>query len=175
MDQNPLLIWITGLSGSGKTSIGRELHRLWRPLRPNLALFDGDDLRALLSPELGYSDEHRRENARRISKLCCYVVRQGVSVICPTMSLYHEIQDGNRAALKSNYVEIYVHCAVEELMRRDAKGLYAAARTGTRSDVVGINLPFEKPKNPDMVLDTTASSDAAARAGEIFNFIRERS
>src|SRR5580698_6756198 len=132
--------WITGLSGAGKTTIGRLLwDRLRAAGRPAIFL-DGDALREVIAEDLGHSRESRRRSAMRNARLCRMLSAQGTDVVCPTISLFHEIQVWNRRNIPG-YCEIYLRVPMEELRRRDAKGLYAAADRGELRDVVGLDVP----------------------------------
>lgn len=153
-----MVIWLTGLSGSGKTTIGRRLIDLWRPQAPNTVLLDGDEIRKVLGLEKNrkyYTLEGRRHTAARIGELCAWLDRQGINVVCCTISLFRELHDRNRAVL-SGYFEVYLDAPVEALAQRDTKNLYAPALKGDLKNVVGVDLPFDVPADPDMVIDAAA-------------------
>jgi glutamine kinase len=158
--------WITGLSGAGKTTLGREL---WSRLRASgraATFLDGDTLRAVIAEDLDHSADHRRRSAMRNARLCRLLAEQGADVVCATISLFHEVQRWNRENIPG-YREIYLRVPMEELERRDTKGIYAAARRGETCDVVGLDVPAEAPEAPDLVLDNYGSLDVSAAVDRI--------
>ena len=120
------LIWITGLSGSGKTSIGKEVYKKLKELHLNTVFLDGDCFREILGNDLAHTPMDRFENAKRIHRMCKFLVSQNINVVCATMSLYKQIHELNRSEVE-NYIEIFIECDIDELMRRDQKGLYSKA------------------------------------------------
>lgn len=144
--------WITGLSGAGKTTIGRELWRRLRAAGRSAVFLDGDALREVIAEDLGHTLASRRKSALRNARLCRMLSSQGQDVVCPTISMFHEVQRWNRENIPG-YREIYLRVPLEELQRRDAKGIYAAARRGELQDVVGLDVAAEIPEAPDLVLD----------------------
>src|ERR1700677_2146904 len=159
--------WITGLSGAGKTTLGREL---WQRLRAagRAAIFlDGDVLREVIAEDLGHNLANRRKSAMRNARLCRMLASQGGDVVCPTISMFHEVQRWNRENIP-NYREIYLRVPMDELQRRDAKGIYAAARRGDLSDVVGLDVAAELPETPDLILDNFGALDSSAAVDRIW-------
>jgi adenylylsulfate kinase-like enzyme/phosphohistidine swiveling domain-containing protein len=145
------VFWITGLSGAGKTTVGRELWSRLRAAGRPATFLDGDALRKTISEDLGYSENDRRRSAMRNAWLCRLLREQG-DVVCATVSMFHEVQRWNRENIPG-YIEIYLRVPTDELRRRDSKGLYAAAAGGNLRDVVGIDLLAETPESPDLVID----------------------
>ena len=159
--------WITGLSGAGKTTVGRELwDRLRAAGRPAIFL-DGDILREVIAEDLGHNLANRRKSAMRNARLCRMLANQGGDVVCPTISMFHDVQRWNRENIP-NYREIYLRVPMDELQRRDAKGIYAAARRGDLRDVVGLDVAAELPESPDLILDNFGSLDSAAAVDRIW-------
>jgi adenylylsulfate kinase-like enzyme/phosphohistidine swiveling domain-containing protein len=152
------VFWITGLSASGKTSIGYALSSHLRASGCQVVFLDGDTLRAAVSNDLGYSAEDRRRAAMRNGMLCRMLAEQGFDVVCSTISLFHEVQRWNRENIP-RYHEIFVRVPLEELRRRDTKGIYSEAGEGRTSNVVGLDIPAETPEVPDLILDNDASLD----------------
>jgi adenylylsulfate kinase-like enzyme/phosphohistidine swiveling domain-containing protein len=154
--------WITGLSGAGKTTVGRELWRRLRAAGRWAVLLDGDALREVIAEDLGHDTGNRRTSAMRNARLCRMLSSQGEDVVCPTISLFHEVQRWNRENIPG-YREIYLRVPMDELQRRDSKGIYAAAQRGDLRDVVGLDVAAELPEAPDLTLDNfgTLGSSAA--------------
>ena len=147
-----VVIWITGLSGAGKSVIAQKTHELIRSHVSNVVLTDGDEFRALMGDELGHDHQGRLKNAYRIARFCKFLADQDTHVVCATMSLFPECQEWNREHIK-RYFEVYVRVPLEELVRRDPKGLYARTLAGEEQGLVGIDLAFTEPRHPDLVID----------------------
>jgi len=147
-----MVIWIIGLAGSGKTTIGTELYIRLKQEHRNLVLIDGDTVREIMGDDLGHSVADRKKNADRICNLCRALDRQDLHVVACVLSLFHESQEWNRKNY-GQYFEIFIDVSMETLIQRDQKGLYSGARNGTLRDVVGVDIPFEPPRNPDYVID----------------------
>src|SRR5215475_2078392 len=158
---NGNVYWITGLSCSGKTTLGRLLcDRLRRSGRACVQL-DGDQLREAFDNDLGHGIIDRRRSARRYSGLSRMFAEQGIDVVCSTISLFHDVQRWNRANIQ-NYYEILMRAPLQVLIARDGKGLYRGALSGEIDDVVGIDLPAQEPEHPDIVIDNDGSQSPAA-------------
>jgi adenylylsulfate kinase-like enzyme/phosphohistidine swiveling domain-containing protein len=160
------VFWITGLFGSGKTTVGRELWRRLRAAGCSVIFLDGDELRAAIAEGLGHSAGDRRQSAMRNARLCRLLAAQGSDVICATISLFHEVQSWNRENIPG-YREIYLRVPLTELQRRDSKGLYAAGQRGDTQDIVGLGVPAEVPEAPDLVLDNYGELDAGTAVERI--------
>ncbi len=170
-----MVIWLTGLAGSGKTTVGRHLYALWKPRAPNTVLVDGDDIRRILGRDeeaRDYTLEGRRHVAERIHEICAWLDRQDINVICCTMSFFPDVHERNRK-LFSRYFEVYISVPMDILCRRDTKNLYAPAMRGEIRNVVGVNLPFTPPGAPDMVIDNSRDgADLRSFAAEILDKAR---
>jgi len=160
------VFWITGLSGAGKTTVGRELWSRLRAAGRPVIFLDGDALRAVIAEDLGHSTGNRRRSAMRNARLCRLLAGQGNDVVCATISLFHEVQRWNREHIPG-YREIYLRVPIDELRRRDSKGIYAAAQRGETREVVGLDLPAEAPEGPDLVLDNYGELDVATAVDRI--------
>ena len=154
------VFWITGLSGAGKTTVGQELCSRLRAAGRSVTFLDGDALRAAIAEDLGHSADNRRRSAMRNARLCRLLAGQGADVVCATISLFHEVQRWNRENIPG-YREIYLRVPIDELRRRDSKGIYAGAQGGDARDVVGLDVPAEAPEAPDLVLDNYGALDVA--------------
>jgi len=146
------VLWITGLSGAGKTSLARCTLALLRQRTANVVMLDGDLVRELLGGDVDHSPQGRLKNAYRMSRLCASLAAQGIHVVCATMSLFPEIWAWNRAHI-TRYFEVYVRVPFATLNARDARGLYSRARAGQASNVVGVDLTFTEPPEPHLVVD----------------------
>jgi adenylylsulfate kinase-like enzyme len=160
--------WITGLSSAGKTTIGRALWQRLRAAGRSAIFLDGDALREVIAEDLGHSVDSRRRSAMRNARLCRMLASQGEDVVCPTISLFHEVQRWNRENIPG-YREIYLRVPMQELRRRDVKGIYAAASRGDLRDVVGLDVPAELPEAPDLILDNHGGLDPAAAVNRIWS------
>ena len=153
-----MIIWLIGMSGSGKTTIARELYARLKPTLPHLVYLDGDDFREMFRNDVDHTVEGRRKNAERISHTCRMLDRQGIHVIAAVLSIFPEWQQWNRDTF-SDYFEVYLDVPLETLEARDVKGLYASARAGRIPDVVGIDIPFLAPPRPDLVIDAARQAE----------------
>jgi adenylylsulfate kinase-like enzyme/phosphohistidine swiveling domain-containing protein len=159
--------WITGLSGAGKTTVGRELWRRLRAAGHSVIMLDGDVTREVIAEDLGHSTSHRRSSAMRNARLCRLLTNQGTDVVCTTISLFHEVQRWNRENIPG-YCEIYLQVPMDELQRRDSKGIYAASSRGDLRDVVGLDVPAELPEAPDLTLDNFGALDSSSAVERIW-------
>lgn len=141
------LYFFTGLAGAGKTTIGGLFYRRLKARKNDVFLIDGDQTR-LIFGRGGYSTEERLKAARRQFMLCEVLTDQGIDVVCCNIAMYDEIREWNREHIE-NYKEIYIKVKMETLYRRDQKGLYSS---GTK-EVVGVDLPWDEPKTPDVVIE----------------------
>ena len=156
LGQRGVMLWFTGLSGSGKSTVAvaleRELHRRGRLCR----LLDGDNIRTGINAGLGFSADDRRENIRRIAEVGKLFVDTGVITLAAFVSPTEELRTLARDIIgAADFKEIFVATPLEECERRDVKGLYARARRGEVKNFTGISAPFEAPQSPALVLDTT--------------------
>jgi adenylylsulfate kinase len=154
-------VWFTGLSGAGKSTIAELLVPALRQRGHRVELLDGDVVRTHLSKGLGFSKEDRDTNILRIGFVANLLVRNGVVAVCSAISPYREIRDRNRELI-GDFVEVYVRASLEEVTRRDVKGLYEKAIAGEISNFTGVSDPYEEPRNPELVIDTEQCSPAEA-------------
>ncbi len=152
---NSGVIWFTGLSASGKSTIAHHVEKELHHKGIRAYVFDGDNIRHGLNANLGFSSEDRAENIRRIVEVSRLFVDAGITVLASFITPLREQRAYIRKQLKDmTFVEVYVKCNVEECIKRDPKGLYKKAIDGTISNYTGVSSPFEEPENPDLVLDT---------------------
>jgi len=161
-----MIIWFTGLSGSGKTTIAAELAVRLRMRGDNVVILDGDELRGGLSRDLDFSEHGRAEQQRRTREVAYLLSRQGVVVIVATISPYKRDRATARARAPHHFVEVYISTPLETCEGRDPKGHYRKARAGELREFTGVDAPYEVPESPDLVLDTCWKT-AEACASEI--------
>lgn len=149
------VFWITGLSGSGKSTVAALLYERLKHTR-SVVLLDGDVLREVFGADLGYTYEDRKKNAMRYSRMCKMISDQGISVICATISMFTEVRVWNKEHIQ-NYYEIYLNTPLELLFKRDQKKLYSRALSGKISNVLGVDMVFEEPEHSDVVIDNDGS------------------
>src|SRR5919108_3391786 len=150
------VIWLTGLPGSGKTTIAKALYPKLKELGFKVELLDGDIVRKELSPELGFTKQDREIHARRVVYLCKLLSRNGIISIVCLISPYREFRRyaRNEISMNNNFYEVYVKCSLETCIRRDPKGLYKKALSGEIKDLTGLQDPYEEPENPEISVDT---------------------
>jgi adenylylsulfate kinase len=151
------IIWLTGLSASGKTTIARALEQRLFKMGCHTAVLDGDNLRHGLCADLGFSREDRQENIRRVGEVARLFLDTGTIAISAFISPYAADRDNIRKHVEDgDFIEVYVKCSLAECERRDPKGLYRKARAGLITGFTGLDDPFEPPAAPELVLDTEA-------------------
>ena len=153
------VVWLTGLPGSGKTTIAQRLIRELKKRNLKVELFDGDEVRRNLSKGLGFSKEDRDTHNKRIIYVCKLLTRNGVNAIVSLISPYRSTRAYARKNLP-NFVETYLKCSIEECIKRDPKGLYKRALAGEITNMTGIQDPYEEPLKPDILLDTEKDSSS---------------
>lgn len=142
------LYWITGLSGAGKTTISGLLYNYLKKKQSNIILIDGDKIREVYQ-NTDYTEEGRVKISYTNMRLCKMLTDQGIDVIIAVIGMRDEYREWNRNNIE-NYYEIYLEVPIEELIRRDSKGLYSKALRGEIKNVYGIDMKYEEPKNPDV-------------------------
>ena len=156
-----IVVWITGLSASGKTTVSKHLVGMLTDVQPSI-LLDGDELRSVLGVVGNYSREQRVELAKHYFKLAKLLANQGFIVIVAALAMFKEVYEWNRKN-QENYFEVFLNPQVDELFKRDPKGLYARYRSGIEKNVAGLDLKVDVPDTPDLIF----SSDQNHVAEEI--------
>ena len=149
-------LWFTGLSGSGKSTLSRMIEGELRQRGASVEVLDGDEVRENLSKGLGFSKEDRDTNVRRIGYVAKLLSRNGAAVITAAISPYAEVRDQCRS-MSRNFVEVYAECSIDELTRRDVKGLYAKAISGEIKNFTGISDPYESPTDAEIIVNSSGT------------------
>jgi adenylylsulfate kinase len=145
--------WLTGLSGSGKSTISTALLTNLTALHLPCEVLDGDIIRKYLSSDLGFSAKDRETNVLRVSYICSLLNKHGINTIVALISPCNETRSKVRSSLE-NFIEVYVDCPLDECIKRDPKGLYHKALSGEISEFTGISSPYDPPKHPEIILKT---------------------
>jgi len=151
------VIWLTGIPGSGKTTLALELQKIYQQKGLPIEILDGDEIRKTLSKDLGFSPEDRKEHNRRVIFVAKILAKNGVTTIIPLISPYRETRANARKEIP-NFVEVWVKASVDECKKRDPKGLYKKALAGEIKNLTGLQAPYEEPQNAELVLDTEKHS-----------------
>lgn len=159
LKQRSVMIWFTGLSGSGKSTLAIALERELQKRGLLCRILDGDNIRSGINNNLGFTEEDRVENIRRIAEIGKLFVDTGIITLAAFISPNNDIREMAANIIgKENFMEIFVSTPIEECERRDVKGLYAKARRGEIRNFTGISAPFEAPEHPALTLDTSVLS-----------------
>lgn len=158
LKQRGKVIWMVGLSGSGKSTLARAAENTLHQQQKVTMLLDGDNLRAGVNNNLGFSEEERTENIRRAAEVAKLFAHCGLITICSLISPTERIRSMAREIIEKDYFEVYIDCPLEICEQRDVKGLYAKARRGEIKDFTGISSPFEAPQSPDLRVPTYQQS-----------------
>ncbi len=174
---NGQVIWITGLSGAGKTTLATELVAQMKTLGQHVVMLDGDELRKVFGAVENNSRNHGREGrlalSMQYSQLCLLLAGQGLTVVIATISLFKEIHEWNRKILP-NYYEVYIKVPLDELLRRDTKGIYKRFESGELKNVAGLDLPIDEPKSADWVVEFVPGRSVLSLAQEMNKILISR-
>lgn len=171
MQQEPRLIWFTGLSGSGKSTLAMRLESYLFHRGYKVYLLDGDNVRHGLNSDLGFTESDRKENIRRVGEVARMMLDAGLVVLCAFISPYAAERDFVKSITgKDRFTEIFVSCSLQVCEARDTKGLYAKARSGLLPNFTGISAPYEAPAAPDLEVRTDQESIEES-LGKLINYV----
>ena len=174
LGQHGCVVWLTGLSGSGKSTIAIALERKLHDRGRYCVVLDGDNVRTGINSNLGFSDADRTENIRRIAEVAKLFTQNGAIVICCFVSPTIAIREQAKAIIgAADFIEVFIDTPMEECERRDVKGLYAKARAGEVKDFTGISAPFEAPPSPEVRIPT-AGRGVEECTVELFQYVMPR-
>ena len=165
------VVWFTGLSASGKSTIAHTLEKILFEKGIKVYVFDGDNIRHGLNSDLGFSPEDRRENLRRIAEVSKLFVDAGLIVLACFVSPYRKDREYIKQIIgKEDFIEIYVKCPVEVCEKRDPKGFYKKAKAGIIKGYTGVDAPYEEPENPDLIIESDKLSPEES-AKKVYEFL----
>jgi adenylylsulfate kinase len=174
LKQKGVILWLTGLSGSGKSTIANEVAYKLHKMGKLAYVLDGDNIRHGLNKDLGFSPEDRNENIRRISEVAKLFADAGIITITAFISPYRQYRNFCRElAGLGRFFEIYTKASIETCERRDTKGLYKKAKQGLIKDFTGINAPYEEPENPELIIDTDKETIEES-AEKVLNILKKQ-
>ena len=170
LGQKGCVLWMYGLSGSGKSTIAAAVERKLHDQGRFVVILDGDNFRHGLNSDLGFSDEDREENVRRVSEVAKMFASQGIIVIVSVITPKQALRDQAREIVGSTFKDIFIKASYETCAQRDPKGLYAKVAAGEIKQFTGKDSGFEEPLNPDLLIDTETIKieDAATQIGSLF-------
>ncbi len=170
--QKGCVLWFTGLSGSGKSTIANELEYKLNKMGNHTYLLDGDNIRSGLNKDLGFSKEDRSENIRRIAEVAKLFVDAGIITITAFISPFiKDREEAKKIIGRDNFIEIFIDTPLEECIKRDPKGLYKKALNGEIKDFTGIDSPYEPPEDPDICIKT-ANESIEKSVEKIINYLK---
>ena len=158
-----MVLWFTGLSGSGKSTIANNVEKELNKKQYNSYILDGDNVRSGLNKDLGFSPADRNENIRRIIEVSKLFVDSGKIVLCSFISPYRNDREMAREILGEHFVEIFVNTPIEECIKRDPKGLYKMAISGEIKNFTGVSAPYEKPLMPEILIENLSLKESVKK------------
>ncbi len=167
------ILWFTGLSGSGKSTIADLIIKHFKDKGKSYVVFDGDDVRKRLHKHLGFTPEDIKENNKLIVELCKKEIGKVDFIIVPIISPFKESRKHARKEIGENFIELFINCPYEECKKRDVKGLYQKAESGEIKNFIGLHVPYEPPENPDIEIDSV-NENVENSAAKILNFLEKR-
>jgi len=172
-DPGGFVVWFEGLAGSGKTTLSRAAAAQLRARGWKVEVLDGDELRHVFSPELGFTRRDREVHARRVSYVAHLLARNGVAVMVAMITPYETSRQAARSEVGPRFEEVWLECPIEVCQQRDPKGIYRRTAEGAVSHMTGVDDPFEEPLNPELTVDTSVTNveDATRR---VLQHLRDR-
>ena len=167
------VVWIEGLPFSGKTTLAKALGERLRAAGRDVEVLDGDEVRRMFSPELGFSRKDRESHARRVSYVARMLSRHGIVALVAMITPYETSRQAARATVGDRFSEVWLKCPVEVCRQRDTKGLYRRDRAAGSAKVTGVDDPFEEPLTPELVVDTS-TDPVAVSTEKILRHLAER-
>ena len=169
------ILWFTGLSGSGKSTLAHSVEERLHQLNCKTFVFDGDNVRQGLCGDLGFSDEDRKENLRRIGEMTKLFLEAGTIALTAFISPFKEDRQKIRSMVPhGDFIEIYCRCPIEKCEERDVKGIYKKARAGEIPHFTGISSPYEEPEKPEIVVDTDGTTSLEQTVEKILNVLKAK-
>jgi adenylylsulfate kinase len=165
-----MVIWITGLSASGKTTLSKAFEKKYKSAIPNMVLLDGDVIRQLYGLDLGYSESDREKQIKRIQSIARFLEEQSIVVIVAALYSHEGLLKYNRENFK-NYFEVYLEADINFLMSRETKKLYEKALKKEIDNVVGVDIPWNQPQNPDLIFKVSEGKTPEEMCDIIYNLI----
>ncbi len=162
------MFWITGLSGAGKSTVAKLVRKRLSATNRDIALLDGDAMRCMFGDDLSHNLEQRRISAWRNMRTCKGISDQSINVVCATISMFSDIREWGKTNIP-NYHEIYLRVPLATLAERDDRGLYAPLGAGETRNVVGLDLPWDEPDCPDLIVDICSNITPDQAADQIWN------
>ncbi len=169
-NNRPMLLWLTGLSGAGKSTIADILVKKLREKIPEIVQIDGNVVREIFGPSLGFDESSRKTQIKRIQKLAKFLADQQLFVIVAALYSHPELMQWNRVNLP-NYYEVLIDASLDLVMERDPRGLYEKSQRGEMQNLVGIDVPWHRPENSDLILDPSNGSSAEEMANQVISKI----
>ena len=170
MREKAYVIWLTGISGAGKTTVGLRLKDELEKKYGHIEFIDGDSVREFFENDLGYTRKERILNVKRIAYAAMLVANNGTHVVVANIAPYYEVRDFIRMRI-FKYIQIYLEISAEEAMKRDVKGLYKRYKDGNLKSLIGVDDDYDIPRKPDLVINT-ASEDVDVTLGRVTNFLK---
>jgi len=169
------ILWFTGLSGSGKSTLAHSVEEKLHQMNCKTFVFDGDNVRQGLCGDLGFNDDDRKENLRRIGEMTKLFLEAGTISLTAFISPFKEDRQKIRSMVPhGDFIEVYCRCPISKCEERDVKGLYKKARAGEIPHFTGISSPYEEPQNPELVVDTDGSVSLDETVGKVLDALREK-
>ncbi|OGV55854.1 MAG: adenylyl-sulfate kinase [Lentisphaerae bacterium GWF2_44_16] len=172
MRKDVYVIWFTGISGSGKTTVAMETAKEFKSRNIPFEYLDGDIVRNFFEGDLGYSRKERILNVRRIAFAAELLAEHGINVLVANIAPYYEVRDFIRRKIP-NYIQIFLDASLEKVMERDVKGHYKKFKAGTMSSLIGVDDDYERPRNPDLTLHTDKET-VVETTEKVIKFLKDK-